>query len=65
MRTSFVALAALALLVCAPGAQAQVFDLAKTCPNNLVVNGDFETPDTTKPYPPKIMEARTNSRWGW
>ena len=67
MRTAAQALAAAALLLAyaAGSARAQAFDLAKTCPGNLIVNGDFETPDTTKAYPPKIMEKNTNSRWGW
>lgn len=67
------AAAALAVLVCTAQAAAAAWDptsseqgktLAEMCPGNLIVNGDFELPDTTK-TPTELRDTYSNSKWGW
>lgn len=63
--------AALAVLLCAIQAAIAGWDpkatgktLAEMCPGNLVVNGDFELPNTES-TPTELPDPSSNSRWGW
>jgi hypothetical protein len=38
--------------------------LAEMCPGNLLVNGDFELPNTAA-TPTELPDVSSNSRWGW
>ncbi|KAF8069562.1 RANBP1C [Scenedesmus sp. PABB004] len=46
------------------GSVSAAFVLSESCPGNLIVNGDFEAPNTML-VPSEHRDKYSNSRWGW
>ncbi|KAF8060103.1 hypothetical protein HT031_005042 [Scenedesmus sp. PABB004] len=52
------------LLACTAQSAAAAFKLAEACPGNLIINGDFEEPNTIL-QPSEVWDPSLNNRWGW